>query len=310
VYRGKSVGVVVPAYNEERLVAEALRVIPDFVDRVFLVDDGSGDGTLKAAEALGSPRMSVIRHPANRGVGAAIVSGYKAAFGFGCDLVAVMAGDAQMEPAQLPRLLDPLIDGRADYVKGNRLLSSSVRHGMPKVRLFGNSILSFLTKVSSGYWDIMDPQNGYAAITKEALEVLPLDELYPRYGYPNDLLVKLNTYGFRVVDVIMPPKYGSEKSKIRLWKYVPSVSWLLFKGFFWRMREKYVLQAFHPLVLFYFLGFTILPMGVLVGLYMAYLRIFTGPITPGSIIIPIFLTIAGLQSLFFAMLFDMESSRK
>jgi glycosyltransferase involved in cell wall biosynthesis len=310
MYRGMKVGVVVPAYNEEELIVSALMSAPQYVDLIILVDDGSSDATARTAEGAGIQKLKVLRHKGNRGVGAAIVSGYTAALEGGCDLVAVMAGDAQMDPAQLVKLLDPIVDGRADYAKGNRLLSSSVRHGMPKLRLFGNSLLSFLTKVSSGYWDIMDPQNGYTATTRQVLETLSIQDIYPRYGYPNDILIKLNAYGFRVIDVVMPPRYGTEKSKIRLWNYTPSVSWLLFTGFFWRMKEKYILQSFHPLVFFYITGLTLLPLGVLAGLYMSYLRVFVGPISAGSILLPIFLIITGLQSLFFAMLFDMEAAKR
>jgi len=310
MYRSHKVAVVVPAYNEEKLIQTTLKTVPEWVDKVFLVDDGSTDSTSEAGKRLRLKKVAVIRHEKNLGVGAAIVSGYKRALEEGFGLVAVLAGDGQMDPLQLPRLLDPLIDGKADYVKGNRLFSPQVRHGMPKIRLLGNSLLSFLTKVSSGFWDVMDPQNGYAATTRQVLETLPLDGLYPRYGYPNDLLIKLNAYGFRVLDVVMPPRYGSEKSKIRLWTYTPTVFLLLVRGFIWRMKEKYVLQSFHPLVFFYFLGLTILPLGIVVGAYIAYLRVFHGPVTPGSLLLPVFLITTGLQSLFFAMLFDMESGKK
>ena len=309
MYRQKTVGVVVPAYNEESLIAGTVESMPSYVDRVFVVDDGSTDATFEAAKKAGYGRLTILRHERNMGVGAAIVTGYKAALDFGCDLVAVMAGDAQMDPSQLPKLLDPLVDGRCDYSKGNRLLSPAVRRGMPPIRLFGNSILSFMTKVASGFWDVLDPQNGYAATSRQVLETIQLDGLYPRYGYPNDMLIKLNAYGFRVCDVVMPPKYGSERSKIRLYSYTPTVLLLLIKGFFWRMKEKYVIQSLHPLVFFYMTGLLILPLGILTGLYMAYLRLH-GPITAGSIILPVFLIITGLQSLFFGMLFDMEAGKR
>ena len=310
MYRGKAVGVVVPAYNEERFILSTLKAVPDFVDRVFAVDDASTDGTLALMESLKSPRLTVISHPKNMGVGAAIVSGYKAASDADCDVVAVMAGDGQMDPAELPRLLDPVVDGDVDYSKGNRLLSRKIRQGMPRFRLLGNSILTFLTKLSSGYWNIMDPQNGYAAISKHVIDTLPLDELFPRYGYPNDMLVKLNTYGFRVTDVIMHPRYGLEKSKIRIWNYIPTVSNLLLRGFIWRMKEKYVLQSLHPLIFFYIMGITLLPLGIMSAIYILYLRLVEGGITAASVLIPIFLIIVGFQSVFFAMLFDMEAAKR
>ncbi|MBD3387398.1 MAG: glycosyltransferase [Candidatus Altiarchaeales archaeon] len=310
MYRDKSLAVVVPAYNEQDLISTTLTRIPDYVDRIFLVDDGSTDGTVDEAEKLNLPNLTIISHEGNQGVGSAILSGYRASLDSGYELVVVMAGDNQMDPIQLSKLLDPLVDGKADYAKGNRLMSTKARSNMPLLRLFGNSILTLLTKVSSGYWDIMDPQNGFTALTSDVLETLPLDTIYPRYGYPNDMLIKMNTYNLRVIDVVMPPIYGEEKSKIRLWNYIPSVSWLLFRGFFWRLKEKYVLKALHPLVFFYFLGLTLLPLGILTGFYMLFVRIKVGAITASSAFLPMFLIITGLQSLFFAMLFDMESARK
>ncbi len=310
MYTGKRVAVVIPAYNEQDLISDTLRSIPDYVDDVIFVDDFSHDGTVAAAQNQKVRSLTLITHDSNRGVGAAIVSGYKKAIELGCELVVVMAGDNQMDPKYLPALLDPLVCAKADYTKGNRLMNNRIRAGMPALRLFGNSILSLLTKVCSGYWDIMDPQNGYTAATKEVLETIPLDDLYPRYGYPNDMLIKLNTYGFRVADVVMPSRYGSEKSKIKIPTYIPTVASILIRGFFFRMREKYVMQALHPLIFFYLMGFVLLPLGILLGVYMLYLRIHTGGITASSTLLPIFFTITGFQSLFFGMLFDMQSTKK
>jgi glycosyltransferase involved in cell wall biosynthesis len=166
-YRGKRIAVVVPAYNEEKLIGETLGSIPDYIARVYAVNDGSSDRTGEIMEdyARRDSRIIPIHHNPNRGVGAAITSGYKRAVEDSMDIAAVMAGDNQMDPAQLPSLLDPIVDGRADYTKGNRLISEAFRTGMSRWRSFGNSILTFLTKVASGYWQMMDPQNGYTAIS-------------------------------------------------------------------------------------------------------------------------------------------------
>jgi glycosyltransferase involved in cell wall biosynthesis len=309
MYREKSIAIVVPAYNEEVLVRETLAAIPDYVDHIIVIDDGSSDGTADSVRSTPDSRIDLIIHNENMGVGAAIVSGYKKALEIGCDIVGVMAGDNQMDPKQLPNLLNPVIDGCADYSKGNRLMRADSRMGMPFFRQFGNSILSFLTKFSSGYWDLIDPQNGYTAISKAALEGIPLDQLYPRYGYPNDMLVKLNTYGFKVKDVVMPARYGSEKSKINIITYIPKVSLLLLKGFIYRLWEKYVIQSLHPLVFFYLLAFTLIPLGIFTALYMVWARFTLGGITAASVLIPMFLLITGLQSLLFAMLFDMEAGK-
>lgn len=205
------IGVVVPAYNEELLIGETLTGIPEYVDRIYVIDDGSIDRTGKIVKNLGDPRIVYLRHEINKGVGAGIIDGYKLALKDEMDIVAVMAGDNQMDPAQLPRLIFPIIEGRADYTKGNRLLTDDFMTGMSKWRSFGNLLLSFITKIGSGYWQVMDPQNGYTAISRQALEVIDLDSVYPYYGYCNDLLIKLNAFGMRVMDVVMPARYGREK---------------------------------------------------------------------------------------------------
>jgi len=306
-YKDKKIGIVVPAYNEEKLIGRTLSTIPDYVDKVYVVDDCSTDRTSEIAKEFArDPKFVCIRHEVNKGVGAGIISGYKKAIKDEMDIVAVMAGDNQMDPEQLPGLFDPIVNGRADYTKGNRLLSSEYRRGMSKWRTLGNSMLTFLTKVGSGYWHITDPQNGYTAISIKALKMVDPDTIYPWYGYCNDLLVRLNVYSLRVQDVIMPARYGEEKSKIRYGKYIPKVAWLLLKDFFWRLKMKYVIFSFHPLVLFYMLGIFLVPVSIFCGLYSLYYKL----IINGSIYvrgtISLLLFIIGLQFLLFAMLFDMQ----
>jgi glycosyltransferase involved in cell wall biosynthesis len=309
-YRNKTIGIVVPAYNEALLIADTLRSIPKYADRIYVVDDCSKDKTSEIVGELSKKddRIIGVRHEVNKGVGAAIATGYKRLLEDGLDIAAVMAGDNQMDGKNLPSLLDPIIDGRADYTKGNRLMSAEFRTGMSKWRVLGNTILTFLTKMASGYWHLMDPQNGYAAISGNALERIDLDSLYPRYGYCNDILVKLNVYGFRVMDVVMPARYGKEKSKIKYGNYIPKVSLLLLKDFFWRLKVKYVWLSFHPLVLFYMLGFTLTPLGILGGLFSLYMKIILGDSLFIKGVLSLLLFIIGMQFLFFAMLFDMQAS--
>jgi len=306
MYREHTIGVVVPAYNESELIGETLASIPEYVDAVYAIDDASTDDTADIIENFDDPRIVFIRHEKNSGVGAAIVSGYKRALEDGIDIAAVMAGDNQMDPEQLPHLLDPIIEDRADYTKGNRLLSSEYRTGMSNWRFFGNAILTFLTKIGSGYWQMMDPQNGYTAISKSVLGQISLDSVYPWYGYCNNLLTRLNVYGFRVVDVVMPARYGREKSKIKYSKYIVKVSPMLLRDFLWRLKMKYVLLSFHPLVLFYALGVVLMPIGLLGGLYTLYYKF----VMDGSLfvrgVLSLLLFIVGMQFLLFAMLFDME----
>lgn len=309
MYRENKICIVVPAYNEEKLIIDTLSSIPDYVDSIVVVDDKSTDSTLGKINQIDDTRLEIISHKKNQGVGAAIISGYKKSMQLGCDITAVMAGDNQMDPNQLTRLLDPLVEDKCDYSKGNRLLGPNARKGMPRFRLFGNSLLSFMNKLCSGYWDIMDPQNGYTALRNDKMKQLPLENIYSRYGYPNDMLIKLNALGFRVCDIVMPPRYQSEKSKIFVPTFIIRVSHILIKGFIWRLKEKYFLQSLHPLLFFYLMGFTMVPFGILASGYMLYLRIITGGITASSVLIPMFLLIMGFQSLFFAMLFDMQSTK-
>jgi glycosyltransferase involved in cell wall biosynthesis len=254
----------------------------------------------------------VIRHEKNCGVGAAIVTGYKAAIFENDDrgLVVVMAGDAQMDPDDLPRLLAPLARGDADYAKGNRLFTGQAWKIIPRHRYLGNAALSLLTKVASGYWHVADSQSGYTAITLEALKVLQLDRLYKRYGFPNHLLVELNNYDFRVRDVPIKPVYGiGEESGIRLHSVIPTLSWLLVKCYFWRIKEKYVIRDFHPLVFFLVGGLLLAGGGTLLGLYIVYLRFFYGALSPNAVIFDALCLIMGAQMLFFAMWLDMERNK-
>lgn len=309
MYLNKFVYIVVPAYNEEKLISRVISSIPDYIDKIIVIDDGSTDRTSEVVNSFINKRIILIRHEKNRGVGASIATGYSKALELGADITAVMAGDAQMDPAYLPRLFNPIIEGQADYTKGNRLLFKSHRESMPRFRLMGNAVLSFLTKISSGYWHVMDPQNGYTAISHWALEKLDLESIYEGYGYCNDILIKLNVFSIKVKDVEIPAVYGEEKSKIKVPKYTLRLSYLLTKKFFWRLKEKYVMRDFHPLVLFYLFGFLLFPLGILLGLDLLYYRITAGSFSVPSVILTALLIITGLQFILFAMFFDMEANR-
>jgi len=313
MYRDKTIAVIVPAFNEEKLIGKVLKTISAFVDHIVVVDDASRDRTGEVVEdhQEKDPRIVYLRHSKNEGVGGAIVTGYKWARDHEIDISVVMAGDAQMDPKDLPGLLNPVVEGKTDYSKGNRLFTGEAWKVIPKSRYFGNAILSFLTKIASGYWHIADSQSGYGAITLEALKTIDLDAIYKRYGMPNDLLVKLNVYHFRVQDVSVAPVYGiGERSGIKIYKVVFTLSFLLMKLFLWRLKEKYVIRDFHPLVLFYLMGFVLAPIGIGFGFYLLVHRIFVGPVAATSALFSAFFTISGLQSLFFAMWFDMEYNKE
>ena len=307
---GKRVAVVVPAHDEEKLIGDTIRSIPDFVDRVIVVDDKSKDGTVAAVRALNYQRVEVLEHERNLGVGAAILTGYRRAIEERIDVTAVMAADAQMDPGDLETLVAPVARGEVDYAKANRLFTGQAWEVIPRYRYLGNAMLSLLTKIASGYWHVADSQSGYTAISLEMLELLDLDRIYPRYGFPNDMLVHLNVWNGRVRDYPSRPIYGvGERSGIRLRKVVPSISWLLVKGFFWRMREKYVIRDFHPLVFFYLLGIFMGLLGLGLGIAEVVLRIMGNPITAATIVLVALLLIFGSQFTLFAMWFDMESNK-
>lgn len=307
---GKRVAVVVPAHDEEGLIAATLQGIPGFVDRIFVVDDASNDETAERARQVGDSRVEVIVHAKNRGVGAAIVTGYKRALAERIDATAVMAGDNQMDPDELETLTLPVVRGELDYAKANRLFTGSAWKLIPRNRYIGNAILSLLTKIASGYWHVADSQAGYAVISLPILQLLDLDRIYTSYGFPNDMLVHLNVWNARVRDFQSRPIYGvGERSGIRIRRVVPRISWLLWKGFFWRLREKYVIRDFHPLVFFYFLGFLMTTVGLALGIFEAVLRFMGHAITPATIVLVALLLISGSQFTLFAMWFDMESNK-
>jgi glycosyltransferase involved in cell wall biosynthesis len=309
VYEGRTVAVVVPAYNEEALVGSTVSGIPAFVDNIIVVDDCSKDETAVRAQNA-DKRVEVIAHERNQGVGAAIVTGYRRAIAIDADVTCVMAADGQMDPDDLETLVRAIAVDETDYAKANRLFTGQAWQLIPRTRYLGNAALSFMTKIASGYWHVADSQSGYTAVNLETLKLLDLDRIYRRYGFPNDLLVHLNVFNRRVRDYPSRPIYGvGERSGIRLRHVVPKISWLLLKGFFWRMGQKYVIRDFHPLILFYMLGILLFAGGFLLGVAEVALRIYGNPIPSATIVLVALLVISGLQLLLFAMWFDMESNK-
>jgi glycosyltransferase involved in cell wall biosynthesis/ActR/RegA family two-component response regulator len=312
VFRENNICVVVPAFNEELLIGPTLESIPDYIFRIYAVDDSSTDRTSeiirKCAEK--DTRIIHIRHDKNQGVGASIASGYHEALKEGMDIAVVMAGDNQMDPSYLPAFLDPIIKRQADYAVGNRLQGPEFRKNMTRWRFFGNALLTLLTKIASGYWQLMDPQNGYTAISRRALERMDPGNIYPRYGYCNDILVRLNTYSFKAVNVNHPARYNiGEISGIKYRTYIFRLSRLLFRDFLWRMKEKYVILNFHPLVFFYFFGTLGILTSFFLGIYALYGWIFQMEPLFVRATLTLILLFIGSMFILFAMLFDMEQER-
>jgi glycosyltransferase involved in cell wall biosynthesis len=312
MFNEKSICVVVPAYNESSQIGNVIETMPGFVDKIVVVDDASRDDTVEIIRQYqqNHNRIELVRHPENQGVGGAISTGYRWARDNGYYVTAVMAGDGQMDPAELEKIIKPVVEDSADYVKGNRLFYGDAWKMIPHYRYLGNSFLSLMTKVASGYWHIADSQSGYTAISLVALKRINLNTVYKDYGMPNDLLIKLNQHDFRVRDVHIRPVYNvGEKSGIKLKRVIPRISWILFKGFWRRLFFKYVIRDFHPLIFFYLLSFILIGSSFPLAFRLFYIWIEKGDIPDMNALALIFTLISGLQTLFFGMWFDMEYNK-
>ncbi|MCF6365173.1 MAG: glycosyltransferase family 2 protein [Bacteroidales bacterium] len=359
----KTVAVVVPAYNEETQIGIVIENMPNFVDRIIVINDCSKDKTsdvvqkyiqdnnrdyshpkIKKTELVKTlynhadfvvqeifekeknnltsseianehqekDRIILINHKKNGGVGAAVATGFQWCRENNIDITAKVDGDGQMDPAELYNICKPVAEENIDYVKGNRLIHKSSKLVIPEIRYLGNSVLSIMTKIASGYWAVSDTQTAFTAISRNGLNSIRLDKLYKKYGYPNDILVKLNIASCTLKEVEIKPIYNvGEKSKMKILKLIPRLSFLLFKSFFKRLFVKYFFRDFHPLFFFYILSFLLFLIDIpfIVELIKNYTV--KGAATQESwLIIFIFLTISSLQSLFFAMWMDIQDNEK
>lgn len=319
MYRDKKISLVIPAYNEEKLISRTLESVPALIDRVYVVDDASPDNQAGVIMefARKDPRVTLLRHTVNQGPGAGIITGYRRSAADGYDITIVVGGDNQMQLAEAAQFLDPLIDGKADYAKGNRFLDSKLEDTlskMPKIRLFANWLITALTKIASGYYKTMDVVDGYTAITRKAIETVNWDRAWNGYGYPMDFLVRLNAYSLRLIDIPRTAVYlpGERQSQIKGFNYAMKVSPMLVRNFFWRLNFKYMYRDFHPLVFFYYLALLLLPTGLLYGSYLVFDKLFCGgyAVTASRSVLVALMVISGTQFLLFAMLFDMEQGQK
>ena len=306
--------VVVPAYNEETQIEKVIDTMPSMITKTIIIDDCSKDRTVQIVEnriKSGNKKLVLLKHEKNQGVGGAIATGYEWARDNNYDISVVMAGDAQMDPKDLPSILEPIMQGKADYTKGNRLIVGNSFRKIPKVRFIGNSILSLLTKIASGYWHVADSQTGYTAINRDALHAIEWSKMYKRYGQPNDLLVKLNVANMRVIDVPIEPVYHvGEKSGIKIKKVIFTISWLLLKLFLWRLKEKYVVRNFHPLIFFFVFGIGNIFLSTALFARLIYLWYQNGNIPDITLLTFLFSFSLAFQSLSFAMWFDYEENKR
>lgn len=310
MFQGHKVAVVVPARNEAAHIGDVLRAMPDYVDCIIVVDDGSLDETAEVAAAVGDPRVRVLRRRADpHGVGAAMVDGFRAALREEADLVVKVDGDGQMDPADISLLLRPLVDDGYDYAKANRFLHTEALRQMPTVRLLGNFVLTFLTKLASGYWHIFDPQNGFVAIRATRLKELSLDQLATDFFFENDVLIQLNILGARVRDVPVPARYGNEQSKLRVWAVVVSFPLRLGRGLLRRIWQKYVLRDFSPIAMFWLLGLPLLAFGLLFGLWHWVQSFRLGqPAPTGTIMLSVLPFLLGFELILQAIILEIRES--
>ncbi len=309
MYREQRVVVAIPAFRAEATIREVISTLPDFVDTVIAVDDASPDRTYETLKSVTDPRLVVLQHERNRGVGAAMCSAYGKALELGCDLVVKMDADGQMDPAELKNLLDAMIGGGYDYAKGNRFLHRGALRSMPRHRLLGSLALTFLTKMASGYWHIFDPQNGFIACRASVLARLEFDQIASDYFFENDMLVHLNVLGARIVDVPMPARYAGEVSSMSIGRILRSFPIRLLFRYWWRIYQRYVLRDFSPIVLFLACGISLCGWAVAFGGFHWWRSWQTGTVaSTGTVMLAALPLILGFQLLLQAILLDISST--
>lgn len=308
MYKGCKIAAVVPAYNESKLIGVTITTMPDFVDIIVVINDCSTDDTLEKARAVNDPRVVIIDHERNTGVGGSILDGHAKAMELGADIDVVMAGDAQMDPAYLPALLDPICENGYEFTKANRFFSRASYESMPTVRMLGSVALSFGTKVATGYWNLFDPQNGYTAVRRSALERIKLDRIARGYEFENDFLIWLNIVNAKAKDVPVPARYGDEVSTMRIHKVIAPIGGLLLRGFWRRMFLKHVLPSFSAVALLFFTGLALILFGTLVGIWVL-VETFGPPVaTTGSVILAVGPLLTGIHMLVSALTLDIQST--
>jgi len=301
---------VIPCYNVASHIAAVLAAVPDYVDQVIAVDDGSRDDTLNRLEAATDKRVEIVRHDRNRGVGAAMRTGLARGAEAGADLLVKVDGDDQMDLAELSKLLDALVDDpRSGYAKGNRLVDQKALSRMPRLRVIGNFALTFLTKLASGYWYVVDPQNGYLAIRRVVWELLDPARISDGYFFENDMLVGLNILDIPVRDVPIPARYGDERSYLRVRRVLLPFAFLLIRRTIYRVYAKYMLRDFSPIALFLLAGLPLFIWGVVFGAYQWWSHAQEGIATPtGTVIVSVVPLILGFQLLLQALVLDIQNS--
>ena len=309
MYRGRRIAVVMPAFNVAMHIAGVIKGIPEFVDSIIVVEDAGTDGTAQQVRGLGEPRLKMVQHAVNQGVGGAIVTGFKLAMEDGAEVIVKMDGDGQMDPGLLSTLLDPIVADGYAYAKGNRFLWEDRLPDMPKIRLAGSFGLTFLTKLASGYWHVFDPVNGYIAIDAAMLRKLPLQRIARRYFFESDMLIHLNVFRARVKDVPVRARYEDERSSMRVGQVLVTFPLYLLKGFWYRIYERHVLREFSPVAVFWILGSLLLAWGTGFGAFTWIKSSWSGQVaTTGTVMLSILPFILGFQLVLQAILIEIQES--
>lgn len=303
------IAVVIPAFRVASEIGAVLNAMPSEVDRIFVVDDASPDGLAAAVEGLANPRVTLLRHEKNQGVGGATVTGMRAALEAGCDIVVKCDGDGQMDPRAIPRLIEPILSGYADHAKGSRFHHFRELGAMPKWRFVGNVGLTFLTKLASGYWNVLDPVNGFLATRAEVLRRIPLHRLSRRYFFETDLLIRLNIVGARVADVPLAARYGEERSSLSTFRALFSFPPKLLAGLARRIFWRYLFYDVSPVAIFAGLGGLLTGFGVLFGGYQWVRHAAAGVATPvGTIMLAALPVLLGFELLLQAVVLDIQNT--
>lgn len=309
MYNKHSISVVIPTYKVSNQIVDVVDSIPSFIDYIIIIDDKCPNESYKLV--LEKEKVFVINHSDNQGVGGAIISGYKKAIELGSNIIVKVDGDGQMESKYIESLILPIINNQADYTKGNRFNDFNALKDMPKIRLFGNSVLSFMVKVSSGYWNVMDPTNGFTAISEKAVNGLNLDEIAKRYFFETDMLINLNLESSVVKDVSIPAKYEDEESNLNIKNVILTFPPKMAKGLLKRIFYKYYIYDFNMASIYILLGVPMIGFGFLFGAY----RWVSGIIenidnSAGTVMLAVLPIILGIQFLLQAISIDINNIPK
>ena len=308
IKQNKAVIVIIPAYLAEKSIQKVISGIPDWVRAIIVVDDGSQDRTSEIVQSMNNPKISLIQHNQNMGVGGAMITGYKKSLELGADIIVKIDSDGQMDPIYMDKLIQPIVLGKADYTKGNRFFYWKGTERMPLYRKIGNLSLSFLSKLASGYWDIFDPTNGYTAISAEIIPLLDFNHISNRFFFETSMLIGLRIIRAVVVDVYIPAKYEGEKSHLSAWKSLFEFPPKIIKGFLRRIIYEYFIRDFTQTSLLLFTGVVFSGFGLIWSLYYWLRSIKTGVVTTtGTVMIGVLPVILGIQFLLQALVMDTQN---